>query len=41
MMEDRIYENMCVNCPNEKYCHEHCDVCDEFLMKLEEAEKEV
>lgn len=40
-MEDRIYENMCVGCPNERCCHERCDVCENFLKELEEAGKEV
>ena len=39
-MEDRIYDSMCVSCPNEKYCHERCDVCESFLKELEEMEKE-
>lgn len=39
-MEDRIYESMCVNCPNEKYCHEHCDVCENFMWELEKMKKE-
>ena len=26
-----IYEQICEGCPNEKYCHESCEVCDLYL----------
>lgn len=39
-MEDRIYESMCVNCPNETYCHKECEVCEGFMRELEKMEKE-
>jgi len=36
--EDKIYELLCLGCPNEKRCHENCEVCDEYLEKTEEEE---
>lgn len=31
---ERLYEQMCKNCPNAKKCHEECVECDDFLKKL-------
>ena len=42
-MDDAIYEAMCAGCPNEKRCHEECEVCDKVLaleLKQEEIERE-
>ena len=25
---DEIYEQYCVGCPDEKYCHEMCTACE-------------
>lgn len=36
---EQIYEKMCLNCPNAKYCHERCDECYEFQKELERKEE--
>ena len=39
-MTDEIYEAMCAGCPNERICHETCEVCDAVLA-LEMREEEL
>ena len=36
--EERLYEEKCVGCPNEKACHDNCEYCDDFLEELDMME---
>ena len=38
--EWEIYQRLCVGCERERYCHKHCEVCEEYEEALEELEKE-
>ena len=38
--EWEIYQRLCVGCERERYCHENCEVCEEYEEALEELEKE-
>lgn len=29
-MEWEVYQRMCIGCERERYCHEHCEHCDEY-----------
>lgn len=34
-MTQERYEKICAGCPNEKACHENCEVCD-FALEADE-----
>ena len=35
--EMEVYQRMCVGCERERYCHEQCEQCDEYIEELENA----
>lgn len=35
MTEDQAYEKLCLNCPQEKWCHDNCEVCEAFMEATE------
>ena len=39
-IEELCYLICCIQCPNEKRCHEECETCEEYDEKLVELEKE-
>lgn len=32
---EKVYGELCLGCPNEKRCHEECEVCDKFYKEME------
>ncbi len=36
MSEDEAYERLCANCPLEGWCHDRCEVCEEYMEAVEE-----
>ena len=36
MTEDQAYEKLCLNCPQAKWCHDNCEVCEAFMEATEE-----
>lgn len=36
MTEDQAYEKLCINCPQAKWCHDRCEVCEEYMEAVEE-----
>ena len=38
-IEELCYILNCIQCPNEKRCHDNCETCDEYEEELEELEK--
>lgn len=39
-LEDLCYLMCCIQCPNEKQCHDNCENCEEYEEQLAELEKE-
>lgn len=38
--EEELYAKMCAGCINEKYCHDTCTHCDDYLNALEGGEED-
>lgn len=36
-IEMEIYRRLCKNCPRAKWCHDECEVCDEYAEILASA----
>ena len=36
---EKLYWEMCRDCPNARRCHEQCEECEEFQEELERLEK--
>lgn len=37
----KAWDELCAECPNQKFCHDECIECDEFYDLLEEYEREL
>lgn len=31
MTEEQAYDKLCANCPQAKWCHDNCEVCEAYM----------
>ena len=38
LLEQKVYEKMCLRCPYAKECHDNCEHCDDFYEEYDKEE---